>query len=1247
MELWIGALNLGLLYAFLAIGSYITFRVLNFSDITVDGSFTLGAAISAVLVVSGVNPFIALGGAFLAGAVAGALTGLIHTRLNIDGLLSGILVMIGLYSINLHIMGKSNIPLLNKTVFTTTLLAYNPGMSNEVWLAVCLMAIMIVFWLLVSLFFRTDLGLSLRSTGSNQIMTSASGVSVQLMKIFGIALSNGLVGLAGGLVAQYQGFADIGMGIGCLIIGLASVIIGESILRSKSIYFMALSAILGSVIYRFMIAFALKVGMNPIDLKLLTAGFVLITLIITKLTSSKGNRGMRGKYSLNSLIGFFKNHKKSISIALGVIILAGGSFFVYNQFIHKSKKYKIGIIQLSDAEYINSTRKGFLKEMEKLGYKDDCEFIFLSANGDISQANSIIDKFVSNNVDLIFSITTPCTQAAINRTKTIPIVFTTVANPFIVGAGQNDSVHQSNVTGSYGSIPMDKFLEIVARFFPDDMAFGTIWNQGFSNSAFNATNLKNATQGFPKMHFIGTTVSNTSEVLEAATSLMDQNINAFVLPPDDNVFSALESILKIANSKRIPVFVSDMERLGDGVFCAYGYDYSKNGAQAAHYVDRILHGETPATIPFEKYKEIELGFDIKIAKQLGIEIPQDLMPDVTRLVGYDPVKTDKMYKIGVVQFGVEPNVEVCKRGIIHALAANGYIDGKNIEIIYKNANADFSMINAIMQDLVQRETDIIVPLSTPVVQGAIQQAQGTKTKVVFTYIYDPYKIGAATSPEDHIPNMTGIACFPPLQNMLGLIKEMFPDRQKVGIVWNSSEANSESVVQKIRKYASEVGLEILEATVTSPAEILEASQSLADRGANVFLNPGDNTLNVGFDSFVKVANTFKIPVFSTDAELIYNGAIAALGPNYYQTGYEGGEYLARVLGGENTATMPIHQTEGTLFYYNRTVAKKMGFNINPELIKKANKIIDTDKQDESNKGEKKLALFLFSENVYMMLAKDAVMKELENSGVLSKYNIKVDFKLGQNDFDLAQSIANDITHSSYDYVITLSTPALQVMANANKTIPHIFGAVTDPFRMGIATDVNNHQSNITGVATFQPVESSIKLMRDIFPNARKIGIIWNPAEACSEACTYIARDVAQRYNFTLIEKNVSQTTEIVDALNSLISSGIDIYFTSGDNTVSLATPTIASICEKKKIPFFTNTYSDVELGAFATLGADYYEVGTETAKLAVRVIQGEPTVTLPIEKFVPEKIYINQSLAARLDIDIPESILSKANKVLR
>ncbi len=934
MELWIGAINLGFLYAFMAMGVFITFRVHDFPDITVDGSFVTGAAVTAVLILAGVNPFIALILSFFAGALAGVVTAFIHTRFNINGLLAGILVMTGLYSINLHIMGRSNIPLLAKPGVITSLRGINPGLPDEIWFSMVFCAAILLFWIGVSLFFRTDFGITMRAVGNNPAMASALGVNVNAMKTIGIALANGLVGVSGSLVAQYQGFADVGMGIGSIVFGLAAVIIGESVVRTRSIYGMILSVIIGSIMFRLMVALALYVGLDPIDLKLVTAGFVLIILIAPRIFA-KG--GLKERGGPASLVGALFTRKVWAGLTV-LAVMAAGSGIAYKLLASRTpldpKAVRIGVVQLSDNGLLNATRDGFAEEMKKLGYIDGVNAVIdlQNANGEMTTVNSIIDKFLHDKADVVVAISSGCTQAAVNKVKDRPVVFATVANPFIVGAGKTDTDHVANVTGVYGAVPPDKLLGLVTKFLPGKIRVGTIWDPSQENAAYNVKKLRETIAKNPDITFAGATVAGSSEVYEAAISLTGKHIDAFVLTTDNIVFSAFDSVVKAAGAKKIPIFLSDVERLKDGALGAYGYDYTLSGVQAAHLVDRIIKGEKPAAMPFEKYRKATFGVNLDVAKKLGFTL--------------------------------------------------------------------------------------------------------------------------------------------------------------------------------------------------SPAVLAEAT-------------------------------------------LLYSAEKKAAAP-------------------------------------------------------------------------KRLVIFSFSDSPLLAETIRGITDELDKSGILKVRNITVSMKNSHNDYGTAQAVVQDMVRLDYDYIITVSSLAMQVTANGNKKIPHIFGAVTDPYRMGVARNSKDHIPNITGVATFQPVEASMKAMRAVFPKAKRVGIVWNPSEANSEACTLKAREMAKKYRFELMERTVTSTDEVKDALQALLGKGIDIFFTSGDNTVILAVSTVADILKTHKVPYFTNDPSDIERGAFLSIGADYFEVGAETAKVAERVMRGERPQDIPIKDFVPERIGVNKELAALYGVAVPAGMLKKA-----
>ena len=295
MTLLIGAWTIGLILSLLALGVFVSFRVFKFPDITADGSITLGASVAAVLLVGGHTPLLATAAGFAAGALAGATTGILHTRFKIHGLLSGILVMTALYSANLRIMGRSNVPLLGVRTLATDaealarrllggassfgVLGWEVGARDACTLAASLAIVALVGGVLYA-FFRTNLGTAMRATGDNDQMIRALGVDVGNMIVLGLALSNGLIAAAGALLAQYQGFADVQMGIGMVVWGLASVIIGEALVGGRQLGPIIVGAVMGSVLFRLLVAIALRAGLNPNDLKLVTAIFVFIALVL-------------------------------------------------------------------------------------------------------------------------------------------------------------------------------------------------------------------------------------------------------------------------------------------------------------------------------------------------------------------------------------------------------------------------------------------------------------------------------------------------------------------------------------------------------------------------------------------------------------------------------------------------------------------------------------------------------------------------------------------------------------------------------------------------------------------------------------------------------------------------------------------------------------------------------------------------------------------------------------------------------
>lgn len=282
---WLSILEQGLIFAIMAQGVYMTYKILNLADMSVDGTFALGAAVTSSMLVGGANPFIATIAGFITGMFGGLATGILHVKLKITDLLSGILVMMGLYSINLRIMKKPNIPLFNQSII----------FNGSVPKVLILLIIALVIKISTDLFLKTKLGFLLKATGDNHQLVTSLGVNINSMKILGLMLSNGIVALSGSILAQYQGFSDIGMGTGMMVTGLASIILGGSLLgRLKFVRGTTLS-ILGAMLYRAVIAYSLRLGLAPTDLKLISAVIVIVILGLQRYNPNKSLKALSKK----------------------------------------------------------------------------------------------------------------------------------------------------------------------------------------------------------------------------------------------------------------------------------------------------------------------------------------------------------------------------------------------------------------------------------------------------------------------------------------------------------------------------------------------------------------------------------------------------------------------------------------------------------------------------------------------------------------------------------------------------------------------------------------------------------------------------------------------------------------------------------------------------------------------------------------------------------------------------------------
>lgn len=287
MDFYLTALLQGLCFSGIALGIYISMKIFNIPDITTDGSYTLGGVVTAIMLTQHLSTYLILPAVIVAGGIAGALTGIIHTKLKINALLAGILVMTALYSVNLSLMGRSNLPLINvSSLFSLVTISADPNINAFYIVTI----FVVVITVLIGYLLKTDFGIAMRATGNSESMIRSLGVNTDRMKIIGLALANALTAVSGYLISQFQGFTDISMGIGIVIVGLGSVIIAETLInwfKITSVWLSLVLVLLGAVIFQLVLAITLDIGVNPNMLKIVAAGFVLIIVSLPRLNFKK------------------------------------------------------------------------------------------------------------------------------------------------------------------------------------------------------------------------------------------------------------------------------------------------------------------------------------------------------------------------------------------------------------------------------------------------------------------------------------------------------------------------------------------------------------------------------------------------------------------------------------------------------------------------------------------------------------------------------------------------------------------------------------------------------------------------------------------------------------------------------------------------------------------------------------------------------------------------------------------------
>jgi ABC-type uncharacterized transport system substrate-binding protein len=658
---------------------------------------------------------------------------------------------------------------------------------------------------------------------------------------------------------------------------------------------------------------------------------------------------------------------KRLALGLVLIALAGATLLLSDQSSRKKtasligmmpeKVFQIAIVQHASIPALDDGVAGIVEALSSRGYVNGgkIRIKFFNAQSDAGTATAIAKQVTSGDFDLIVSASTPSLQSVANANKSgamTPHVFGLVTDPYSAGVGIDPNDHWKHppyMTGAGCMQPVAEAFEIAKVMLPSLSSVGLVWNPSEANSQAQ-TKLARAECQKLGIQLVEAPIETSNSALEATASLILKNVQAIWLSGDVTVGAANASIIATAKRSGIPVFTSQPPAIKFGSLFDMGADYIQAGRLTGQIAADVLDGKSPADIPVENLVPVQFFYNETTLAGLKDpwSIPASLRAKangwitatethIPQGIPKAPMPTpapEKNYSIGIIAFGPEKEAEECIRGILDGLRNHGLEEGKNLTVRRAHAQGEISNIPALLQNFDSSDVDLIVPMSTPVISAACNFVK--KKPIVFTYCSDPIAAGAGQSFTNHLPNVTGVGSFPPVMDMVDLIRTTMPNAKTIGTIYNTAEANSVKVVGVARELFPKSGLALSEATVSSSAEVLQAAQALASRGVDAIYVQGDNTVAQGFPALVRIASDFRIPLFTDNPEPSQDGAVACVGVGFYQPGYAIAEMVARVLHGTPPSEIPIENVSEKIEWINRPIAKSLGLTI-PESLPDAPK----------------------------------------------------------------------------------------------------------------------------------------------------------------------------------------------------------------------------------------------------------------------------------------------------------------------
>ncbi len=604
---------------------------------------------------------------------------------------------------------------------------------------------------------------------------------------------------------------------------------------------------------------------------------------------------------------------------------------------------RVAILQHVSQGIIDDGVTGMIAALAEGGFVEPSTISIqrFNAQGDVATSNAIAKQIATGNFDLVLTATTLSLQAvaSANTSGRVKHVFGLVSDPVGAGVGVkslNSLDHPKHLAGLGTLPPVRTTFEIARKLYPQLKTVGVGWNPAESNSRVAVEEGRRVCKELG-IELLETTVENSSSAFEAVSSLVSRGAQAIWVGGDVSMITAMDSVVGAAKRGRIPVFTSIPGNVKRGSLFDVGANYTEVGRLAGELAAQVLKGVSPGAIPIRNQMPEKLMFNKAALENLkdSWQIPSELLA----LSNAMPVaKLNKKWNVQMVQLNNVADVEEAQEGILKGLEGQQLVRGRDFDMTIRNAQGDMATLNTLVDAAIGDGADMLITLSTPTLQAALQRSQG-KVPIVFTYVSSAVAAGAGTSLESHLPFVTGVETIGSMDEMVALIKSVVPSARSMGTLFVPAEVNMVYVKDLLAKAAEKGGLRFVATGVATSTEVADAALALSSQGIDVICQVPGNMTAVAFGGIAQAAQRRKIPIFAFQRVQANNGAMVVLARDYLDAGVQTGELAARVMRGESPAKMPFQQMTKSRLILNQKAARALGVTLSPALLSKASEVI--------------------------------------------------------------------------------------------------------------------------------------------------------------------------------------------------------------------------------------------------------------------------------------------------------------------